>query len=84
MDVLSDLKAKADANGDGKLSKEDLEGLSNVLPTDQLEQLKAKADANGDGKIDFEDVKKIDFSNVVDDAKDALDGARENLGGMFK
>jgi uncharacterized protein (DUF2141 family) len=56
MSVFDELKAKADANGDGKLTTEDLKSLEGKLPTEQLNGLKAKADANGDGKIDLSDL----------------------------
>ena len=62
MSLLDDLQAKADLNGDGKLSVED------------LEKLKGLADQNGDGKIDFEDAKSFNFDNVVDVVKDKLSG----------
>ncbi len=74
MNLLDDLKAKADLNGDGKLSVEDLESLKDGVNNDQLDQLKQFADQNGDGKLDFEDVKNFDFGKVVDNVKDKLGG----------
>ena len=76
MSLLDDLQAKADLNGDGKLSTEDLESLKDGLNNEELEKLKDLADHNNDGKIDIEDIKGIDMGAVVDAVKD-------KLGGMF-
>ena len=72
MSLLDDLKAKADVNGDGKLSIEDLEKLKDGVNNDQLDELKKVADQNGDGKLDLEDVKSFNFDSV-----------KEKLGGLF-
>ena len=40
MSLVDDLKAKADLNGDGKLSLEDLEGLKDGANNEQIEKLK--------------------------------------------
>ena len=74
MSLLDDLQAKADLNGDGKLSVEDLENLKDGVNNEELEKLKGLADQNGDGKIDFEDAKSFNFDNVVDVVKDKLSG----------
>jgi len=74
MSLLDDLQAKADLNGDGKLSVEDLENLKDGVNNEELEKLKGLADQNGDGKIDFEDAKSFNFDNVVDIVKDKLGG----------
>ena len=78
--MINDAKAKADANSDGKLSTDDLDGLAKQYGVDpkHLDGLKAKADANGDGKIDLEDVKS-GFSNLDDIAgslKDKMFGSK--------
>lgn len=77
MSVFDDIKAKADQNGDGKLSAADLDELKGQLPTDKLEQLKQLADQNDDGKISLDDVKSIDFGDMMNNAKNSL-------GGLFK
>lgn len=74
MSLLDDLKKKADLNGDGKLSIEDLESLKDGANNEQLDQLKQLADQNGDGKLDLEDVKSFDFGKIVDNVKDQLGG----------
>lgn len=58
MNLIEELKAKADANGDGKLDADDLNHFQEQHPEqrEKVEQLKAKADTNGDGKVDFADV----------------------------
>lgn len=56
MGLLDELKAKADANGDGKIDAADLKSLEGKVPTEKLDELKKKADANGDGKLDLSDV----------------------------
>ena len=68
MSLLEDLKKMADRNGDGRLSKEDLDSLKgNDGDNNQwIEKLKEKADHNGDGKIGKED----------------LSGLTDSLGGM--
>lgn len=76
MSLLDDLKAKADLNGDGRLSAEDLEGLKDGANNEQIEKLKDAADQNGDGKLDLEDVKNIDLGNLANTVK-------EHLGGIF-
>lgn len=57
MSLFDDIKAKADINGDGKITAADLEGLKDGVNNDTLDQLKAKADGNGDGKLDLADLK---------------------------
>lgn len=74
MSLLDDLKAKADVNGDGKLSADDLAGLKDKISPDQFDQLKQLADRNDDGSINFDDVKNLDFGSVVDDIKGAVGG----------
>lgn len=76
MSVLDDLQAKADLNGDGKLSVDDLTDMKDQFGPEQWEKLVALGDQNGDGKVDVSDLKDFKFDNVVDDIK-------SNLGGMF-
>lgn len=72
MSVLDDIKAKVDANGDGKLSLDDLNELKDKLPTDKFDELKNMADQNDDGKVNFDDVKNLDFGDLINDAKSAF------------
>lgn len=79
MGLIEDIKAKIDANSDGKISVDDVKDL---LPGDAdkfVQQLKEKADNNGDGKLSFDDIKSIDLSGVGDifaDVKDKLFGKK--------
>lgn len=71
MSTFDNLKAKADINGDGKLSKEDIDSLKDKgLPQDAIEKLKGLADHNDDGKINLDDIK----NNGLTDVKDKLTG----------
>ncbi len=72
MSIFDDLKAKADANGDGKLTKDDLEALRDKLPADKVDELKKKADTNSDGKVDLADLKDLggDVGSVLGGLKD--------------
>lgn len=72
MSIFDDLKAKADANDDGRLSVNDLDGLKDKIPTDQFDKLKEMADQNGDGKVSLDDIKGFSFGDVKD-----------KLGGLF-
>ncbi len=72
MSLIDDLKSRADQNGDGKITKEDLESLQDKLPKDQLEKLKSVADQNGDGKVDMNDVKNLDLGDIAGKLKDKL------------
>lgn len=74
MSLLDDIKSKADANGDGKLSPEDLEDLRGHLPDDKLNQLKEMADQNDDGKLDFSDVQNFNFDATLEDLKGSIGG----------
>lgn len=74
MSLLDDLKAKADVNGDGKISADDLANLKDKVSPEQFDQLKQLADRNDDGSINFDDVKNLDFGSVVNDIKSAVGG----------
>lgn len=77
MSIIDDIKARVDANGDGKISKEDLESLQAEGENNQIiEKLKEFADQNGDGSISLDDIKSIDLGSVGDTIK-------EGLGGLF-
>ncbi|MFZ1248856.1 MAG: EF-hand domain-containing protein [Candidatus Saccharimonadales bacterium] len=76
MSILDDLKAKADQNGDGKLSSADIEEMKQNHTEDasMLDQLKAKADANNDGKIGLDDLKEVgnSITDKLGEVKDKL------------
>jgi len=74
MSILDDIKAKADTNGDGKISKDDLEALKGGEHDEIIEQLKSKADLNDDGKLDLSDLK-----DVKGDVGDLLGGLKDKL-----
>ncbi len=82
MSIFDDIKAKADANGDGKLTKDDLETLRDKLPADKLDSLKAKADANGDGKLDLADLAGL--KEAGSNLGNTAGGFLGKLKGMFK
>lgn len=50
MSLLDDIKAKADANGDGKITLEDLESLKGGDNDDMIEEIKKKF-LGSDGKF---------------------------------
>lgn len=65
MSLLDDLKAKADANGDGKISLEDLEALRDGSNNSAIDKIKQAAQNTG-GKIDFEEIKNLNIGGVID------------------
>ncbi|MGB4966745.1 MAG: hypothetical protein WBO35_00935 [Candidatus Saccharimonadales bacterium] len=73
MSVVDDIKAKMDANGDGKLNNDDLEDMKQKgLDQDIVTQLKVRADQNGDGKVDLADLKAVNLD--ISGLKDKLFG----------
>lgn len=74
MSLLDDLQAKADLNGDGKLSMDDLANAKDKLTPEQWEKLQEIGDRNGDGKVDMADLKEFNLGDVVNDIKDSLGG----------
>lgn len=76
MSLLDDLQAKADLNGDGKLSMDDLASAKDKLAPEQWDKLQEIGDRNGDGKVDMADLKELNLGDVVNDIKD-------NLGSFF-
>jgi hypothetical protein len=82
MDLLTELKKRGDANGDGKINAKDLEDLQGQFKqySGVLGNLKGLADSNGDGKIDFSDAQGIlDKVNMLD----SLSGKGKNKGGIL-
>ena len=90
--TIADAKAKADTNGDGKLSIDDLHSLAQDHGVDSgvIDNLKDMADANDDGKIDFEDVRNglQDFGDMMGDAGqhvgNTVDGMKDRMFGGEK
>lgn len=78
MNLFDDLKAKADANGDGKITAADLDGLKQEYQDQlaKLDGLKDKADTSGDGKVSFDDAK-----SAFGDLGDKLGGLKDKLFG---
>lgn len=78
MSLLDDLQAKADSNGDGKVSSADLDDLKQKYAEQlgKLDELKAKADTSGDGKLDLADAKGA-FENLGD----TIGGLKDKLFG---
>ena len=74
MSLLDDLQAKADLNGDGKLSMDDLASAKDKLTPEQWDKLQEIGDRNGDGKVDMADLKEFNIGDVVNDIKDSLGG----------
>lgn len=68
MSILDDLKAKADANGDGKITMADLDSLKDGTNDDLINRLKQKA-ARFDGKLNLNDPRHIDTNNLISDTR---------------
>ena len=79
--IIADAQAKADANGDGKLSTEDLNHLAKEHGIDPkvLDGFKAKADANGDGRLGLEDIQAGvgNIGGMVEGLKDKFFGDKK-------
>jgi len=75
MDLVGEVQKLADANGDGKLSTDDLASLKEKFPdqTELLDKAKDAADQNSDGKVDLADIQGFDLGSLGD-----------KLGGLFK
>ena len=78
--LIADAQARADANGDGKLTPEDLTTLAerHGLDHNTVDNLKAKSDLNGDGNISLDDLK-----SVANNAGNAIKDASEHAAGMI-
>lgn len=72
MNLFDNLKAKADINGDGKITKADLDALKSPENKQKIDDLKAKADQNKDGKLDLQDVKGANLGQLAKDVKDSF------------
>ncbi len=92
MDLLTELKKRADANGDGKINASDLEDLKGQFGEfgGTLDNLKGLADSNGDGKIDVKDAQGVlDKLNVLGAITGAGTGKKkkgsifDTIGGLF-
>lgn len=67
MDLFTEVQKRADANGDGKLSVEDLNSLKAQFPDQAglLDQAKDIADRNNDGKLDLADVQGLNLGDIA-------------------
>lgn len=81
MSLLDDIKAKADANGDGKITLEDLESLKGGDNDDMIEEIKKKF-LGSDGKFDMKDITD-NFEGLKAGAAGLADKAKDALGDMF-
>lgn len=76
--VLAEAQARADANGDGKLTLDDVNELAqdHNLGPEFVQSLKAHAEANGDGKLSPEDVTSsmTDIGGKMSDLKNKFFG----------
>ena len=57
--LLAEAQARADANGDGKLSIDDVRSLADEhgVDSNMVEDIKSKIDHNSDGKLSIDDLK---------------------------
>lgn len=76
MSLLDDIKAKADANGDGTLNMDDLNNMKDQLSPEQFDQLKEKLLGN-DGQLSLDDLQNFNLGDTFNNVKDYL-------GGFFK
>lgn len=80
MSIFDDIQQKADINGDGKLTTEDLDQLREKYGLDdrKIADLRATADANGDGKLDVDDLKTAfgNFGTTAETLKDRFFGGK--------
>ncbi|RYF27731.1 MAG: hypothetical protein EOO17_05745 [Chloroflexi bacterium] len=72
MSLFDSLKAKADVNGDGKITKADLDALKSPENKQKIDDLKTKADQNKDGKLDMQDLKGANLGQLAKDIKDSF------------
>ena len=89
MDLLTELKKRGDANGDGKINAKDLEDLQGQFKeySGALGNLKGVADSNGDGKIDVKDAQgildKLDMLGSLSGSKKKRGSIFDTIGGLF-
>lgn len=79
MSVFDDIKAKADANGDGTINMDDLNDFKDQLSPDQFAQLKEQLLGN-DGQLSLGDLQNINLGNFGD----TFNSIKDSLGGFFK
>lgn len=67
MDLFAEVQKRADANGDGKLSIDDLNSLKEQFPDQAglLDQAKEIADQNSDGKLNLADAQGLDLGDIT-------------------
>ena len=69
MSLFDDLKKRADVNGDGKITKEDLDAVNSPENKEKVDALKKVADSNHDGKVDLSDAKNLNIGNIAGNLK---------------
>lgn len=85
--LLTDAQAKADANGDSKLTADDIQALASQYGLDQslVDGLKEKGDVNGDGTVNIEDLKEaasqFNLGGVAEQAQGVLGDLKNKLFG---
>lgn len=78
MSLLDDIKAKADANGDGKINMDDLEALRSGDNAGIIDHLQ-KNIAGKDGKLGLDDIKNINFDTLKSTAGDIINDEKDSL-----
>ena len=68
MSILDDIKAKADANGDGKVTLQDLDAMRDGTNDPIIDELKAKA-LRYNGKLDMSNPTHINAEKLINDPK---------------
>ena len=82
MSLFDDIKAKADANGDGKISLDDLESFKGGDNDNIIDELKEKF-LGSDGKISIDDLANLNLDTIKKNAGDVVDNVKSSLGGLF-
>ena len=69
MSLFDQIKNRGDANGDGRVTKQDLDSFRNDQNSSKIDQLKEIADQNDDGKLSLDDIKNFDAGNMFQELK---------------
>lgn len=79
--LLAEAQARADANGDGKLSLDDLKALADEHKLDNnfVDDLRSKVDMDADGKLELDDAKKA-LEDAGSRAGELFDDAKKHVG----
>lgn len=78
--IISDVQAKAGANGDGKVNIDDVRGIAHQhgANDDQIKQAESVLDVDHDGNVDLDDAKAKfgDLGGMANDLKNKLFGGK--------